>query len=98
VGNSPKIGIQISDVYPESWTDSYKELYKDVANCPVEWAKYVEANTQADFICLKFDGSDPNGLDKSVDECADVAKAVIEAIKLPLVVAGSGNHEKMVNY
>ncbi|MGO0916583.1 hypothetical protein ACTPEM_26710, partial [Clostridioides difficile] len=32
VGNSPKIGIQISDVYPESWTDSYKELYKDVAN------------------------------------------------------------------
>ena len=84
VGNSPKIGIQISDVYPESWTDSYKELYKDVANCPVEWAKYVEANTQADFICLKFDGSDPNGLDKSVDE----------AIKLPLVVAGSGNHEK----
>ncbi|MBY2475529.1 acetyl-CoA decarbonylase/synthase complex subunit delta [Clostridioides difficile] len=94
VGNSPKIGIQISDVYPESWTDSYKELYKDVAKCPVEWAKYVEANTQADFICLKFDGSDPNGLDKSVDECADVAKAVVEAIELPLVVAGSGNHEK----
>ncbi|MGO0916202.1 sodium/glutamate symporter, partial [Clostridioides difficile] len=46
---SPKIGIQISDVYPESWTDSYKELYKDVANCPVEWAKYVEANTVVTF-------------------------------------------------
>lgn len=93
-GNSPAVGIQISDIYPDSWLDSYKEMYKDVANCPVEWAKYVEANTEADFICLKFDGADPNGLDKTPEECAEVAKAVVEAINIPLVIAGTGNHEK----
>ncbi len=93
-GNTQKIGIEISDIYPESWTDTFKEMYKDVADCPVKWAKYVEENTEADFICLKLEGSDPNGLDKSPEECAEVAKKVVESIKLPLVIAGCGNHEK----
>ena len=93
-GNKQAVGIQISDVYPESWLDSYKEMYKDVANNTVDWAKYVELNTEADFICLKLESADPNGLDKSPEECAEVAKKVVESIKLPLVIAGCGNHEK----
>ena len=93
-GNTQKIGIEISDIYPESWTDTFKEMYKDVADCPVKWAKYVEENTEADFICLKLESADPNGLDKSPEECAEVAKKVVESIKLPLVIAGCGNHEK----
>ena len=93
-GNTQKIGIEISDIYPDSWTDTFKEMYKDVADCPVKWAKYVEENTEADFICLKLESADPNGLDKSAEECAEVAKKVVESIKLPLVIAGCGNHEK----
>ena len=93
-GNTQKIGIEISDMYPDSWTDTFKEMYKDVADCPVKWAKYVEENTEADFICLKLESADPNGLDKSPKECAEVAKKVVESIKLPLVIAGCGNHEK----
>ena len=93
-GNTQKIGIEISDIYPDSWTDTFKEMYKDVADCPVKWAKYVEENTEADFICLKLESADPNGLDKSPEECAEVAKKVVESIKLPLVIAGCGNHEK----
>ena len=94
VGNTPTVGVQILDIYPDSWIDAYKEMYKDVANDPVEWAKYVEANSGADFICLKFDGADPNGLDKTPEECAEVAKNVVEAISVPLVIAGTGNHDK----
>ena len=93
-GNTQKIGIEISDMYPESWTDTFKEMYKEVADCPVKWAKYVEENTEADFICLKLESADPNGLDKSPEECAEVAKKVVGSIKLPLVIAGCGNHEK----
>lgn len=93
-GNSPKVGIQILDVYPEAWADSYKELYKEVAECPVKWAKYVEGISGADFINLRFEGADPNGLDKDPDDCAKVAKEVAGAISLPLVISGCGNHEK----
>ena len=93
-GNKQVVGIQISDIYPDNWLDCYKEMYKDVANNPVEWAKYVEKNTEADFICLKFDGADPNGLDKTPEECSYIAKSVAESISLPLVISGTGNHEK----
>lgn len=93
-GNTPKIGMEISDVKPEGWIDSLKDLYKDVSNDPVKWAKFVEEKYAPDFICLRLDGADPNGLDRSVEESTAVAKAVVEAIELPLVVAGTGNHEK----
>lgn len=93
-GNTPKVGVEILDIFPEEWIDSLKELYKDVANNPVEWAKFVEKELEADFICLRFLGADPNGLDKKPEECAEIAKAVAEAISLPLVIAGTGNHEK----
>lgn len=94
VGNSPKIGVEIADIFPESWTDSFRDIYKDVLDCPVKWAKYVEENSGADFIFLKFVGSDPNGLDKSIDECAKVAEEIAKSVTLPIVISGSGNHEK----
>lgn len=94
VGNAPKVGVEILDVYPENWIEPLKELYKDVANNPAEWAKFVEEKFSPDFICLKFEGADPNGLDKSPEECADIAKAVADAISTPLVISGTGNHEK----
>ena len=93
-GNIQKVGIEINDVYPESWIDCYKEMYKDVANDPADWAKYVQDNTEADFVCLRFVGADPNADDKSPEECAEVAKKVADAIDLPLVVAGCGVAEK----
>ena len=93
-GNVQKVGIEINDVYPESWIDCYKEMYKDVLNDPVAWAKYVQDNTEADFVCLRFVGADPNADDKSPEECAEVAKKVADAIDLPLVVAGCGVAEK----
>ena len=93
-GNTQKVGIEINDVYPESWISCYKEMYKGVANDPAAWAKYVQDNTEADFVCLRFVGADPNADDKSPEECAEVAKRVADAIDLPLVVAGCGVAEK----
>ena len=93
-GNAQKVGIEINDVAADGWIDCYKEVYKDVVNDPAEWAKYVEENTEADFICLRLVGCDPNDLDKSPEECAEVAKKVAEATELPLVISGCGVAEK----
>lgn len=92
-GNSPKLGMDITDD-AEGWPKAILELYKDVCNDPVAWAKCIEEKYAPDFICLKLDSADPNGKDNSVEECAKTAKAVVEAIKTPLVVAGTGNHDK----
>ena len=93
-GNTQKVGIEMLDIYPEGWTNEFKEIYKDVCDCPVKWAKYIEENLQPDFICLKLESCDPNGLDRSPEECSEVVKNVVESVSLPVVIAGCGNHEK----
>ncbi|AFV01255.1 Acetyl-CoA synthase corrinoid iron-sulfur protein, small subunit [Dehalobacter sp. UNSWDHB] len=93
-GSGTKIGLEILDVYPENWVKGLKELYGSVVGNTVEWAKYVEEKFAPDFICLRFEGADPNGLNKSVEECATLAKEVANAVKLPLVIAGTQNYEK----
>ena len=93
-GNTQKVGVEMLDLYPEGWTNEFKEIYKDVCDCPVKWAKYIEENLQPDFICLKLESCDPNGLDRSPEECSEVVKNVVEAVSLPVVIAGCGNHEK----
>ncbi|MGL5650117.1 MAG: acetyl-CoA decarbonylase/synthase complex subunit delta [Paraclostridium sp.] len=92
--NTQKIGVEMLDVYPENWTSEIKSLYEDVANDSVNWAKYIEEKIEPDFICLRLEGADPNGLDKTPEECAEVAKKVLENVSLPIVIAGCGNHEK----
>lgn len=92
--NTQKIGVEMLDVYPENWTDEVKSLYKDVADNSVKWAKHIEENIEPDFICLRLEGADPNGLDKTPEECAELAKEIVSNISLPVVIAGCGNHEK----
>lgn len=92
--NTQKIGVEMLDVYPENWTSEIKNLYEDVANDSVKWSKYIEEKIEPDFICLRLEGADPNGLDKTPEECAEVAKKVLENVSLPIVIAGCGNNEK----
>lgn len=92
--NTQKIGVEMLDVYPQHWTEEVKNLYKDVADNSVKWAKHIEENIEPDFICLRLEGADPNGLDKTPEECAELAKEIVSNISLPVVIAGCGNHEK----
>ena len=48
----------------------------------------------ADFVCLRLEGGDPNGANKSVDELIAVVKEVADAIDVPLAVEGCKNVEK----
>ena len=57
-------------------------------------AKRVETMHGASFICLHFEGADPNGDNRSVEECVEIAKSVADATDLPLVIMGCKNIEK----
>lgn len=94
IGNKPAIGMEIWDIYPESWPEGVLKVFKDVADDPVKWAKFCIENYNPDFICMKFEGASPDGLDKSPEECAQVAKNVADNINVPLVIAGCQNSEK----
>ncbi|MFZ7119960.1 MAG: acetyl-CoA decarbonylase/synthase complex subunit delta [Eubacteriaceae bacterium] len=94
MGQSPKVGIEIIDVAPNDWDEGIVSLYAEVKNDTAAWAKLVEEKYAPDFICLRFEGADPNGLDKSVEECVDIAKKVADSTTTPLVIAGCKNDEK----
>ena len=57
-------------------------------------AKKAEAMEGADFVCLRLEGGDPNGENKSVEELIAIVKEVAEAVTCPLVVEGCKNVEK----
>ena len=91
--NAPKVGVEISDLGLEGATAGIVDFY---AGCETvaDMAKKASEMEGADFICIKFDGADPNGQDKSVEECVEIAKAVAEATDMPLAFMGCKNAEK----
>jgi len=93
IENAPKIGVEITDMELDNEVAGIKEYYGETASM-AEIAKKAEAMEGADFVCLRLEGGDPNGADKSVEELAAVVKEVGEAITCPLVIAGCKNVDK----
>ncbi len=94
IENAPKIGVEITDAGLEGYTQTgLKEFYAG-CNTPAEMAKRAEAIEGASFICLHLEGADPNGENKSVEECVEIAKSVAAATDLPLVIMGCKHIEK----
>ena len=91
--NAPKIGVEISDMAGEWTAPALKEFY---AGCTTmaDYAKRAETMEGADFLCLHFESADPNGENRSVEDCVADAKAVAEATSMPIVIMGCKNIEK----
>ncbi len=93
IEHAPKIGIEISDAAASWTTDGLKSFY---AGCTTmaDYAKRAETMPGADFLCLHFESADPNGANRSVADCVADAKAVAEAVSMPIVIMGCKNMEK----
>jgi len=93
IENAPKIGVEISDAAAQWDVPGIVDFY---AGCTTmaERAKKAETMEGADFIALNFESADPNGADRSVADCVADAKAVAEAVTMPILVMGCKNVEK----
>jgi len=92
--NPPKIAIQVMDYAPDDWADACVEPYRDVLADPVAWALKAQNEYGADMIQLWLKSTDPNGMNRGADEAAQTARAVADAISVPLIVWGSNNVDK----
>ena len=93
IENAPKVGVEISDAAAEWTAPGLVEFYAG-CNTMAERAKKAETMEGADFLCLNFESADPNGADRSVEDCVADAKAVAEAVTMPIVIMGCKNLEK----
>ena len=92
IANRPKIGIDVSDD-PVQPSAGLAEFY-DGCETLADRAKRAAELKDADFVCIRFDLADPNGANKSIEDCVVDAKAVAAAVDKPIVVAGCKNTEK----
>ncbi len=93
IANRPVVGVEISDNGYDKTVASLAEYYAG-AETLADIAKKAAAMPGADFVVLTLEGADPNGENKSVEECVAAAKEVADAIDLPLAVMGCKNGEK----
>ncbi|MFH1351352.1 MAG: acetyl-CoA decarbonylase/synthase complex subunit delta [Pseudomonadota bacterium] len=93
--NAPKIAMEVWDYDPSSeWPAAAVEPFKDVISSPDAWAKKCVNDYGADIIVLQLKSTDPNGMDRGADEAAKVAKKVLDAVEVPLIVWGTANNQK----
>ena len=83
IENAPKIGVLITDMGLENEVAGIKDYYAG-ATTFAEIAKKAE----------EMPGADPNGENRSVEDCVAIAKEVGDAITAPLVIEGCKNVEK----
>lgn len=91
--NKPVIAMEVVDVEP-SWPQALKDVLGDVIKDPVAWAKKSVEEYGADLIYLVLSGADPDGANRSADECVQTVKDVLNAVGVPLIVIGCGDEEK----
>ena len=94
ITNAPKIGVELTDAGMAMCTMPGEQKFYEGCATVADMAKRVSAMEGASFICLHLEGADPNGENKSVDECVELAKSVADATDMPLVVMGCKNIEK----
>ena len=94
IANSPKIALEISDKGMESLqTAGMKAAFEGCATV-ADMAKKAEEIEGVSAVCLHFESADPNGENKSVEECVALAKEVADATALPIIIMGCKNIEK----
>ncbi len=90
----PRIAMEVWDMPPQEWAEAALEPFKGVTDDPVAWAKKCVDDYGAEMLCLQLVSTDPNGLNRGVDEATEVVKKVADAITVPLIVWGTANIDK----
>ncbi|PKQ27966.1 MAG: acetyl-CoA decarbonylase/synthase complex subunit delta [Candidatus Anoxymicrobium japonicum] len=90
----PLVAVEVWDNNPEDWSPVVTGPLSDVLADPVAWAKKAQEEFGADIIVLRLKSTDPKGDDRSADDAARTAKAVADAVSIPVVVYGAEDVDK----
>lgn len=71
-----------------------KEYFGDSINDPVDWARLRVKKFGAKAITLHMVSTDPKNNNTPISEACKTIEDVLSAVKVPLIIGGSGNSEK----
>ena len=89
----PVISVDCFDM-PIPLAKAVRGFYDDVMEDPAEWAKKNVREFGADMVTIHLISTDPMIKDTSAKEAAKTVEEVLQAVKVPIVIGGSGNPDK----
>ena len=94
IENPPKIGVEITDSALEEYTQPKLKAFYEGCGSVEQMAVRAQSMTGASFLVLHLKSADPNGENKSVDECVALAEAVVSQVEMPVVIMGCKDIDK----
>ena len=94
IENAPKIGVEITDGALQEYAQPKLKAFYDGCASVEEMAVRAQSIPGVSFVVLHLKGADPNGENKSVEECVALAEAVAAKVELPLVIMGCKDIDK----
>jgi len=88
----PLLGLEIQDIKPDI-PENLEEPFKDTINDPVKWAEFCQQQ-DIDLLSIRFEGTSPEGQNKTDEQALNTLKQIQEKIQVPLIIYGSGNKER----
>lgn len=89
----PVISVDCFDM-PIPLAKAVRGFYDDVMEDPGEWAKKNVREFGADMVTIHLISTDPMIKDTSAKDAAKTVEEVLQAVKVPIVIGGSGNPDK----
>ena len=94
IPNTPVIAMEILDIEPVDWPEVLKKPFGDALKDPVKWAVKCVEEYKAPMLSVKLAGTHPDFGNRSADDTAKLIKDILKAVKVPLIILGSGDDEK----
>ncbi|MGC9444203.1 MAG: CO dehydrogenase/acetyl-CoA synthase subunit delta [Candidatus Methanospirareceae archaeon] len=91
--HAPSISLDCFDM-PIPLAKAVRSFYAEVMEDPGEWARKNVQEFGADMVTIHLISTDPMLGDTPARAAAKTVEAVLEAVKVPLIIGGSGNPEK----
>ncbi len=90
----PILALEITDVDPARWVESVRQPWEGVLGRPAEAARRAVQDFGADLLLIHLMGTHPDRGNRSPEQAAADAGAVLEAVNVPLIVKGPGAGQK----
>jgi acetyl-CoA decarbonylase/synthase complex subunit delta len=91
----PVVAMEVFDKVPAKYPDSLIDHFRYVIETPGDMAKKCVEEFGAELISVSLEGTHPEKGDRTADEAADVVRAVLESVSVPVIITGHSHFEKI---
>jgi acetyl-CoA synthase len=93
-GHVPAVAMEVFDTVPEKFPQPLRDYFGGMLSDPAAMAKHCVEKLGANAISVRLDGCHPDKRNRSSQEAADIVRAVLGAVSVPLIVTGCSHFDK----